>query len=114
MANQTPRIVIAKASTVSGNGTGNGNGSSSAVNGADINEALTGAAPSAESAPALRSAPPSQTGFDSEPLDLDGHDGTTDWSKSYSGLSQQPFPKEVADVLLAPVEPEDIEMKPGE
>lgn len=37
----------------------------------------------------------------------------TDWSKSYSGLSQEPFAKEVADILLAPIDPEDIEMKPG-
>lgn len=40
-------------------------------------------------------------------------DATTDWSKSYLGLSAQPFPKEVADVLMAPIDPEDIELKPG-
>ncbi|KDR84122.1 hypothetical protein GALMADRAFT_54416 [Galerina marginata CBS 339.88] len=39
-------------------------------------------------------------------------DGTTDWSKSYAGLSSQPFPKEISDVLLAPIEPLDVEMKP--
>jgi hypothetical protein len=37
----------------------------------------------------------------------------TDWSKSYQGLSQQPFPSEVADILMAPIDPMDIEMKPG-
>lgn len=37
----------------------------------------------------------------------------TDWSRSYSGLSTQPFSKEVTDVLLAPVNPLDVEMKPG-
>ncbi|KAF7324822.1 Mitochondrial genome maintenance protein [Mycena kentingensis (nom. inval.)] len=42
-----------------------------------------------------------------EPLD-----GATDWSKSYAGLSEQAFPKEVADILMAPLEPEDIEIKP--
>lgn len=36
----------------------------------------------------------------------------TDWSKSYHGLSVAPFPKEVADVLLAPIDPLDVEIKP--
>ncbi|RIB11435.1 mitochondrial genome maintenance protein, partial [Gigaspora rosea] len=35
-----------------------------------------------------------------------------DWSKSYFGLSVKPFSKEVIDILLAPVVPEDIEIKP--
>ncbi|PIL37410.1 hypothetical protein GSI_01104 [Ganoderma sinense ZZ0214-1] len=35
-----------------------------------------------------------------------------DWSKSYFGLSTQPFPREVAETLLAPVDPMDVEMKP--
>ncbi|KAF7303715.1 Mitochondrial genome maintenance protein [Mycena indigotica] len=39
-------------------------------------------------------------------------DEATDWSKSYAGLSEKPFEKEVADILLAPVEPNDIEVKP--
>ena len=38
---------------------------------------------------------------------------STDWSRSYHGLSTQPFPTEVADILLAPIDPLDIEMKPG-
>lgn len=46
--------------------------------------------------------------------DANAPDGTTDWSKSYSGLSVQPFSKEIATVLLAPIDPLDIEMKPGE
>lgn len=46
--------------------------------------------------------------------DAVGSDGTTDWSKSYSGLSTQPFSKEIADVLMAPVDPLDVEIKPGE
>ena len=41
--------------------------------------------------------------------DADG----TDWSKSYHGLSAAPFPREAADVLLAPIDPQDVEMKPG-
>jgi hypothetical protein len=38
---------------------------------------------------------------------------STDWSRSYHGLSTQPFPSEAADILLAPINPLDIEMKPG-
>lgn len=37
----------------------------------------------------------------------------TDWSRSYHGLSVQPFEERVAEVLLAPVDPLDVEMKPG-
>jgi len=36
-----------------------------------------------------------------------------DWSKSYFGLSTQAFPKDIADVLLAPIDSMDIEIKPG-
>ncbi|OCH94285.1 mitochondrial genome maintenance MGM101 [Obba rivulosa] len=39
-------------------------------------------------------------------------DTALDWSKSYHGLSQQPFSKEAAEILMAPVDPLDIEMKP--
>jgi len=35
-----------------------------------------------------------------------------DWSKSFHGLSQEAFPKEAADVLLAPIDPQSIEIKP--
>ena len=38
---------------------------------------------------------------------------STDWSRSYHGLSTQPFSQEVADVLQASINPLDIEMKPG-
>ena len=42
-------------------------------------------------------------------------DGTsTDWSKSYYGLSSQPFTKEIAEILEKPIDPMDIEMKPGD
>jgi hypothetical protein len=41
-----------------------------------------------------------------------GSDGTRDWSKSYFGLSAQPFAKEIAEVLMAPLDPMDVEMKP--
>lgn len=36
----------------------------------------------------------------------------TDFSTSYKGISIEPFPQRTLDVLSAPVEPSDIEMKP--
>ncbi|KAI0776167.1 mitochondrial genome maintenance MGM101 [Trametes elegans] len=35
-----------------------------------------------------------------------------DWSRSYFGLSTQPFPKEVAEVLMTPLDANDVEIKP--
>jgi hypothetical protein len=35
-----------------------------------------------------------------------------DWSRSFHGLSATPFSKEAADVLLAPIEDNDVEVKP--
>jgi hypothetical protein len=48
-------------------------------------------------------------------LDLEGQYQSpgTDWSKSYHGLSVQAFAKEIADVLMAPLDPMDVEIKPG-
>lgn len=40
-------------------------------------------------------------------------DNGTDWSRSYHGLSETPFEKDIRDILLAPINPEDVEMKPG-
>ena len=58
-----------------------------------------------------------QQKFEIPPLsslpDVLGSDGTRDWSKSYFGLSAQPFAKEIAEVLMAPLDPMDVEMKPG-
>lgn len=34
------------------------------------------------------------------------------WSDSFHGLGTAPFPKEVSDILLAPIENDDIEIKP--
>ena len=42
-----------------------------------------------------------------------GDSAANDWSKSYYGLSVEAFPREVADILLAPIDEMDIEMKPG-
>jgi len=41
-----------------------------------------------------------------------GDIGSTDWSTSYHGLSTQAFSKDIAEILLAPVDEMDIEMKP--
>ncbi|KAF8138992.1 mitochondrial genome maintenance MGM101 [Boletus edulis] len=41
-----------------------------------------------------------------------GDTAANDWSKSYYGLSVEAFPREIADVLLAPIDEMDIEMKP--
>jgi hypothetical protein len=61
----------------------------------------------AESIPSSGALAPAQL-FDALPAG-----STTDWSRSYHGLSIQPFPREVADILLASIDPLDIEMKPG-
>lgn len=39
-------------------------------------------------------------------------DGTVNWSRSFSGLSQQPFSKEASEILMAPIDPMDVEIKP--
>lgn len=80
----------------------------------------TAAPASAESAPtpaaaktttaAASSSPP----YPNESPDLYKSDGSpSDWSKSFSGLGAQAFPKEAADVLMAPLDPSDVEIKPG-
>lgn len=48
-----------------------------------------------------------------ETLSLQDDPTGTDWSRSYHGLSASPFSKEITDTLLAPIEPMDIEIKPG-
>lgn len=73
----------------------------------------------AATAPATKNipVPPSST-QDSEssvqPLpELTEQDPThIDWTNSFHGLSVEPFAKDAADVLLAPLDPEDIEIKP--
>ncbi|KAJ7658937.1 mitochondrial genome maintenance MGM101-domain-containing protein [Mycena rosella] len=55
---------------------------------------------------ATENPPPSLPGLDIQ------DETATDWSKSYHGLSEQAFSKEIADVLLAPLDPMDIEIKP--
>ncbi|KAI8300625.1 Mitochondrial genome maintenance protein MGM101 [Colletotrichum sp. SAR11_240] len=38
--------------------------------------------------------------------------GVVDWTRSYYGLGTARFPKEVVDILLQPVNPADVEVKP--
>ncbi|KAG0236258.1 hypothetical protein BGW41_000519 [Actinomortierella wolfii] len=35
-----------------------------------------------------------------------------DWTRSFAGMAVEPFEKEVADILMAPLDPEDIAIKP--
>lgn len=65
--------------------------------------------PSATVAPSSPSPPPFVESLSDNALDSSG----TDWSKSYHGLSSQPFSFEIADILQAPLDPNDVEMKPG-
>ncbi|KAF9886708.1 hypothetical protein FE257_011222 [Aspergillus nanangensis] len=55
----------------------------------------------------------SKTGLSDKPLEL--NTPTTDkidWTRSFHGLSAEPFPKEAADILLAETDPEEVEIKP--
>lgn len=63
------------------------------------------------------SATPAQTSSpfdlrDSPPPPSNEADVQNDWSRSYLGLSSQAFSKEIAEVLTAPINPLDIEIKP--
>jgi hypothetical protein len=48
-----------------------------------------------------------------EGIELNEPGNTHDWSKSFHGLSTQPFAPEVAEILMQPVTADDIEIKPG-
>ncbi|KAM3074379.1 hypothetical protein ACMFMG_002815 [Clarireedia jacksonii] len=52
------------------------------------------------------------TGLADEPLILDEGTRQVDWTRSYHGLSSQPFSKEAAEILLAPIPFDDVEVKP--
>ncbi|CAG8955985.1 hypothetical protein HYFRA_00008841 [Hymenoscyphus fraxineus] len=51
-------------------------------------------------------------GLADEPLVLDEGSRQVDWTRSFHGLSAQPFSKEAAEVLLAPITLDDVEVKP--
>ncbi|KIK80636.1 hypothetical protein PAXRUDRAFT_833415 [Paxillus rubicundulus Ve08.2h10] len=76
----------------------------------DVPETLDQGIPP-ESVPSSASITTSQSAF---PGDfVSGVDNAaTDWSKSYHGLSTKAFSKDTADILLAPIDEMDVEMKP--
>ena len=51
-------------------------------------------------------------GLADEPLILDEGSRQVDWTRSFHGLSSQAFSKEAADILLAPIPFDDVEVKP--
>lgn len=79
-------------------------------------------ASSAPTAPTLRATtanppqPPiadiTTTGFSDTPPTTQNTSPQTDWTRSFSGLSSAPFPKETCDILLAPLDADDVEIKP--
>lgn len=78
-----------------------------------VSSSTPAAAPQASPASAKDNATPFSEAEGSSLAGAEAENGATDWSRSYHGLSQTPFPKEASDILLAPVEERDIEMKPG-
>ena len=80
-----------------------------------IRQAQPASTPST-SRPATSPPPPNSTASTPAPnesLKLQEDDSThVDWTKSFHGLSVQPFSKEAADVLLAPLAEADVEIKP--
>ncbi|KAI5922468.1 mitochondrial genome maintenance MGM101-domain-containing protein [Camillea tinctor] len=62
--------------------------------------------PAVSDAPLPDAQPPSNNG------NGNGNGSVIDWSQSYHGLGTSAFPPEVAAVLQAPLDPEDIEVKP--
>ncbi|KAI5960298.1 MGM101 [Candida pseudojiufengensis] len=61
---------------------------------------------------------PSSITFNDSPIENLNKESTTtpnaviDWSDSYHGLGSKPFSKEISDILLAPIDDLDIEIKP--
>lgn len=51
-------------------------------------------------------------GLNDQPVVLDEGTRQVDWTRSFHGLAADPFPKEASNILLAPIAPEDIEVKP--
>ncbi|TEA16128.1 Mitochondrial genome maintenance protein MGM101 [Colletotrichum sidae] len=72
-------------------------------------------APTPDSDAIVTTSPPSPDvpSGESEPLGNDNvaSDLGIDWTRSYHGIGTQRFPKEVSDILLRPVDPEDVEIK---
>ncbi|KAK5056075.1 hypothetical protein LTR84_012626 [Exophiala bonariae] len=54
----------------------------------------------------------SQPGIEQEQQVQEENTSHVDWTKSFHGLSVEPFSKDAADILLAPLETDDVEIKP--
>ncbi|OJJ46589.1 hypothetical protein ASPZODRAFT_132659 [Penicilliopsis zonata CBS 506.65] len=55
----------------------------------------------------------SKTGLADKPVELESStEDKIDWTRSFHGLSAAPFPKEAASILLAEIDPEEVEIKP--
>ncbi len=77
----------------------------------------TTTAPPPAAAPRPSSIPSSESsdltsGLSDEPIILDEGSRQVDWARSFHGLSSEAFSKETAAILLAPIEHDDIEIKP--
>lgn len=82
---------------------------------ADVTPSTSTTTSQAQSRNGTPSAPPASAKLDlsDEPIKLQEDDPSgIDWSSSFSGLSIQPFAKEAADILLAPINKDDVEIKP--
>lgn len=74
-------------------------------------QSATSAAQSATSARAGTASLAS--GLSDQPITLHEDDPLNiDWSSSFHGLSVEPFKKEAADILMKPLAPDDVEIKP--
>jgi hypothetical protein len=64
-------------------------------------------------AASLESSTSLTSGLSDQPIKLTEDDPSqVDWTSSFHGLSVEPFSKETADILLKPLDPEDVEIKP--
>jgi hypothetical protein len=52
-------------------------------------------------------------GLNDAPVFIEDDTTQVDWSRSFHGLSTQPFSEEAAKVLTAPLVTDDVEIKPG-
>ena len=52
------------------------------------------------------------SGLNDQNLVVDDGNGPVDWQRSFHGLSREAFSPEAAKALLAPIDPDDIEVKP--
>jgi hypothetical protein len=118
----TPTKPVARAAASRATGQGNPDiveGLPSTADEIDV-DALMGDAPSRTSSSVPARAVENGGGlsldaqFGDEVPEPSGDQKPTDWYTSYHGLSVQPFPKEAAEILMAPIEPLDVEIKPGE